>query len=349
MASARRRARSRSTLSRGGWESVRDRADFTDHGLCIQRRYVPHAEPNRGERRFLLALATGEQLEARAVVLAIGLGHFRHVPEELSRLPHELLSHSFGSYAFQRFAGQEVAVVGAGQSALECAVPLHEAGARPVLLARSPPVFHGRTPVHRPLLERLREPLSVLGAGRMNWLLGKFPWLPHHAPEDRRVRLARTFLGPPVPGGCAIDSRGRSACARPSRSSLPASREAGSRSSLGRGDAARGAIRSPGRRDGLKHDVRRLEFLAPALAAQLELIQERAPRLSSTFQASVPGPYVVEPFSAYAFGPLFRFICGATYAAPVVARHLASRGVRTRARSRGVGMAQSLRRGRRAA
>jgi hypothetical protein len=37
----------------------------------------------------------------------------------------------------------------------------------------------------------------------------------------------------------------------------------------------------------------------------------------------VPGLYFIGPASAFSFGPLFRFVAGASYATPVVARHLA--------------------------
>jgi hypothetical protein len=41
------------------------------------------------------------------------------------------------------------------------------------------------------------------------------------------------------------------------------------------------------------------------------------------FQSSVPGAYFLGPIAAFSFGPLFRFVCGAEYAAPALARHLA--------------------------
>jgi hypothetical protein len=75
---------------------------------------------------------------------------------------------------------------------------------------------------------------------------------------------------------------------------------------------------------GYEADVDRLPFLSRALARQIQRI-ERAPALSRHFESSVPGLYFVGLASAFSFGPLFRFVCGAEYATPKVARHLARR------------------------
>jgi hypothetical protein len=49
----------------------------------------------------------------------------------------------------------------------------------------------------------------------------------------------------------------------------------------------------------------------------------RGPALSINFESSVDGLYFMGPVAALSFGPIFRFVCGAEYAAPAVARHLA--------------------------
>jgi FAD-dependent urate hydroxylase len=309
-------------------------ADFTEYGLSLQRRYVPDVEPVEvtlveaaAEGGYQLTLAGGERLRAAKVVVAVGLGHFQKLPEVLAGLSGELVSHSFGRYAFSGYAGKQVAVVGAGQSALEAAVLLHEAGARVRLLSRQPPIFHGQTPRQRPLLERIREPLTVLGAGRRHWVLEHLPSLVHHAPEAWRVRLARTYLGPS--GAWWLKERfvGKVSVLAPAQ--LLSAREAGGEVVL-RLSAAGEAAREERFAQvvcgtGFEHDIRRLPFLERGLTGRLKLIQGRAPQLSRSFESSLDGLYFVGPFSAYAFGPLFRFVCGTAYAAPVVARHLARR------------------------
>ena len=107
-------------------------------------------------------------------------------------------SHSSEHTEFSRFAGKEVAVVGAGASAVEAAALVLEAGGKPLLLVRSDEVvFHTRMGLDRPLLERLRkDPNSVLGPGRKSWVLEKLPdapaLRPRGAPRALHARLPRS-------------------------------------------------------------------------------------------------------------------------------------------------------------
>jgi hypothetical protein len=73
---------------------------------------------------------------------------------------------------------------------------------------------------------------------------------------------------------------------------------------------------------GYDPDVDALPFLDGALASRIRRI-ERSPRLSANFESSVEGLYFVGAAGAFSFGPLLRFVAGAEFSAPVVARHLA--------------------------
>jgi len=314
-------------------------ADFTDYGLWVQQRCVPDVEPvdvsslrrARGGG-YELVLADGQLVRAARVVVATGLHWLQHLPELLAPLPAALVSHTFGQYDFRRWAGKEVAVIGAGQSALEVSVLLQEVGAHPVLIAQHPPLFHGRTARNRPWTERVREPLTVLGAGRLNWVLEHLPWLVRHAPEERRVRFARGYLGPSGAWWLRDRFEGRVPVLAPAAFHSAAER---GESVVLRFSVAGGAVQERAFAHvvcgtGFRHSVERLPFLEPALLASLGRIAGLAPRLSRHFESTLPGLYFVGPLSAYAFGPLFRFVCGATPAAPVVARHLARRRARIR-------------------
>ena len=65
----------------------------------------------------------------RQVIVATGLLPFAHIPDVLSGLPADLVTHSSVHARLDQFAGRSVAVVGAGQSSLQTAALLHEAGA----------------------------------------------------------------------------------------------------------------------------------------------------------------------------------------------------------------------------
>jgi thioredoxin reductase len=306
-------------------------AHFAEYGLDMQRRFVPEVEPANvtllelsPEGGYRLTLTTGEQLRARRVVVAVGLHSLQKLPEALEGFPRDLVSHSFGHYAFTGYAGKDVAVVGAGQSAFEAAVLLHEVGARPQLISRQTPIFYDRTPLNRSLLERMSSPMTVLGAGRMHWVLANLPWLVFYAPEERRVRLARNYLGPAGAwwlkdrflGKVPVRSPARIVSAREDRRGVVLRLSEGSVESE---ETFAHVVCATG----FQYDLRRFPFLDRALAERLQLIQGRAPQLSRNFESSLPGVYFVGPISTYAFGPLFRFVCGAARAAPTVAAHIA--------------------------
>src|SRR6266568_1627425 len=75
--------------------------------------------------------------QVRRVVVATGLGPFAQRPAQFDGLPASLVSHTFDHSDLSRFAGQRVVVLGAGQSALESAALLHEAGAETEVVARA--------------------------------------------------------------------------------------------------------------------------------------------------------------------------------------------------------------------
>ena len=121
--------------------------DFAAYGLWFQQKNIPWVEPvdienvSKDRNGFKVTLANGESFVAAHVVLATGLSYFAHVPPILASLPSALAAHTSVVPEFRSFRGKSVAVVGGGQSALEAAALLHEAGARPQLLVRDDKSF----------------------------------------------------------------------------------------------------------------------------------------------------------------------------------------------------------------
>jgi hypothetical protein len=72
---------------------------------------------------------------------------------------------------------------------------------------------------------------------------------------------------------------------------------------------------------GFDINVDRLSFLDDGLRLRLDRV-DAAPALSRHFESSERGLYFVGPISAFAYGPLFRFVAGVTYTAPTVASHM---------------------------
>jgi cation diffusion facilitator CzcD-associated flavoprotein CzcO len=310
---------------------------FARYGLWAQEQLVPHLEPvevtrlGRPNGAFEIQLASGETLGARRVVMATGLTYFARLPEALRGLPAGLASHTARNRDYDSFRGRDVAVLGAGQSALEAAVMLHEAGARPQLLVRGPgALFASPPPKSRPLRHHVLHPLSVLGHGRLNFFLQHVPFGVHYLPDKHRVSLTRRHLGPW--GAWWLAPRFQGKVPVVPRTTVIRAEPHGSRLNLRLHNSADGIQRDMVVDHGVagtgyEPDLSAIPFLDPGLLGRIDRL-ERAPRLSARFESSVPGLYFVGAASAFSFGPLFRFVAGAGYAAEVVTRHLAARGGR---------------------
>jgi hypothetical protein len=314
---------------------------FADYGLWVQRTLVPDADPVQvtsvaaDGAGFDLRLSDERTLRAESVVVATGLAGLEYVPEVLSRLPSDRVSHTSAHRDYRLFRGQRVAVLGAGASAIEAATLLYESGATPLLLVRGRAVeFHDRFNPDRSLRERIKNPNSVLGPGRKSWVLEHLPMALHFVPDFKRVPFTRRYLGPAGPWWIKSRFEGK----------VPSVVGCEVERADMEGGEVRLALRAGGlpREERVDHvlagtgfevDVDRFGFLDPGLRARVRRI-ERAPRLSRHFESSVPGLYFVGAAAALSFGPLFRFVTGARVAAPVVAAHAAERVAAGRRRRR---------------
>ncbi len=303
---------------------------FIDYGLAFQKRFVPHLEAKtlarleRDGEGFRLVLDDGDTFKARRVVLAVGITHFRHMPEEVAHLPAELVTHASEHNDPAKFKGREVIVVGAGASATELAVLLHEAGARVQLVARRSDIeIHTKMRLPRSLMARIKAPMTGIGPSWRSAFYTNAPLLFYYLSEQRRLRTVRTWLGPagsnyirerffgkfPQITGLSSWRANRAG----DRVRLDLTGQNGTRHEL----TAEHVICATGYRP----DLRRLAFLNEGLRAQIRQVVQ-TPLLSTTFESSVPGLYFVGVTAANCFGPVLRFAFGAGFAAPRLARHL---------------------------
>jgi FAD-dependent urate hydroxylase len=307
--------------------------DFADYGLWFQQRIVPgveFVEVVRVEREvegYVVTLADGDRFAAAQVVVATGLSRFAHMPPALATLPPALATHTSAIDAFSFFKGRSVAVIGAGQSALEAAALLHEAGATPRLLVRDTAIrWHHRVPLKRSFYRRLRSPISGLGTGPKAWALTRFPGAMHRAPTGWRVHFVKSHL--PAEGAWWLRERVENVVPIEFGTTVIAAREQAGRVALKLLHSKDGSERGlqvdhviAG--SGYVVDVDRLDFLDAKLRGAIQRT-ERAPRLSASFEASVPGLRFIGPSSAMSFGPLFRFVVGAEYTSRIVTAQFSS-------------------------
>jgi lysine/ornithine N-monooxygenase len=311
--------------------------DFAGYGQWFQQSNIGWVEPvdvkliATRNNEFIVTLATGEQFAAARVVVATGLAGFEYLPPVLSSLSPCLVTHTSRVADFAAFKGREVAVIGAGQSALEAAALLNEHGATPILLVREHRIsWHHRTPVKRNLWRRLRSPLSGLGSGPTAWALTHFPGMVHRAPESWRTRFVRRHL-PPEGAWWLRERVERRVLVRFGLSVVKAG-DAGGRVTLRVCDSVAGinetlVVDHVVAGTGYMVDTKRLHFLCPELGDAIAR-HHGAPRLNSVFEASFPGLHFIGPSSAMSFGPLFRFVAGAEYTAAKLSAHLAARALR---------------------
>jgi len=102
----------------------------------------------------------------RQVIVATGVLPYANLPNELSGLPSDLVTHSSVHDRLDQFRGRRVAVIGAGQSALQTAALLHEAGAEVQVIARRQQlIWEERIADELRLLDYVKKPPTTLCEG----------------------------------------------------------------------------------------------------------------------------------------------------------------------------------------
>jgi len=302
---------------------------FTQYGQWFQEQLVPDVEDEsvkelrRTDRGFHLVLGSGEKIQAPSVVVATGITGVAYVPDELASItpggPTATgpVSHSSQHSSLAGFGGAKVAVIGAGQSALEGAALLHEAGAEATVLARGTARF-GTPPAEQSnrLTAMMPQPRSPLGPTwriyPFSHAVALFPYLP----PGTRLRLVKRVLGPlgawwlrdRVVGRIPVLNEHTVVSATQDGDGVLLS------TSCADGQHAKLRVDHVIAATGYRVDLARLGFLGSEVRQQIRLTGG-FPQLSSSFESSVPGMYFVGLPAAATFGPLMRFVCGTQFAA----------------------------------
>jgi cation diffusion facilitator CzcD-associated flavoprotein CzcO len=302
---------------------------FIEYALWFQRKAVPVVDETyvtsiaRRDGYFLLTLEDGRRVESAAVVMAIGLRCYAHRPEEFSGLPAGLVSHSSDLRDLDGFRDRRVVVVGGGQSAVEYAALLHEAGATVDLVTRHRIVWLERDRTgERGVVERIRAPDTGIGPGWKNWVLEHLPFLFYRLPRSTKDRALITYSG----AWAADWLRDRIANnVNVHEGHIAISIEAHDRKvNLTLSDGARIGADHVVLATGYRVDLDKLPMIDPALRAEIKT-EMGVPVLGPSFETTVPGLYFVGATSLRSFGPIYRFVLGCRSAAPRVADSIARR------------------------
>jgi thioredoxin reductase len=294
----------------------------------VDRRQVTQVEKAGGQLR--LGLSDGGMLAAGQVVVATGISEFARVPPAFRGLPTALVSHTSTHRSFEGCKAKDVLIVGGGQSALEYAALLHEAGAEVEVVVRHDRIHwltHGAGSRLNTALQSRSNPLrpllfppSEIGPVGISLLVDK-PALYTHVPTPRlRGRVSARALRP-----------AGAQWLRPRLDSVPLHTDTAVVSCEVVEDRLRLTLTDGSTRivdhlllaTGYQVDVTRCAFLSPSLLAGVRS-EGGYPVLSKTLESSVPGLHFAGAAAAGTVGPLMRFVAGTGYAARAVARAAAS-------------------------
>lgn len=298
---------------------------FIDYGQWFQRREVGDVDETmvrhvcRHDDGFLVELADGRCVQARHVVVATGIKTFPHIPEYARDLSPDVCIHTVSLRQPSRFAGADVVVVGAGQSALESAALLSEAGARPEVISRGPVRWASRRLYETAgPARRLFYPPSDVGPVGLNWLVA-FPLLVRRLPPRMRRRLRDRAVRPS--GAKWLRPRVETGVTVTESTAVVSARQQGGRVVLTLGDGTARNVDHLVLGTGYRPRVADLDFLGPELRGRVTVDARGYPVLDAWLDSSVPGLHFVGALATGAFGPLCGFVAGTAVAARRVAGH----------------------------
>lgn len=300
---------------------------FVDYGRWVQRNGVPDLDTRtvtglaREDDGFALDLSDGGRLSARRVVVACGIAPFERIPERFRELPANLASHTGHHDDLSVFAGKRIAIVGSGQSALECAVLAMERGAEVEIIARrsemtwlrnwSPIQFMG------PLKHVLYAPTDV-GPLWYSRLVAT-PALFTRLPRETQDRIAYRSIRP----ACSYFVKVRTDGIKWTMGNeVTRAEESGEGLRLSLTNGTQREVDHLMFGTGYKIDVTRYPFLSEGLLSEVKIV-DGYPVLGPGFETSVPRLHMLGAPAARSFGPTLRFVSGSWYSGQRLASVLA--------------------------
>lgn len=302
---------------------------FVDYGLWYQRSAVPNVDPRHVCRiepqssAFRLTLNDGTTFTSRSVVVACGPSAFAARPSVFDRVPPSLAAHTSQQQDFTAFANKHVAVIGGGQSALESAALLREAGARVEIFLRRSSVhwlgWKDRIRPIKPLASLLFSPADVGPAGISRLVVN--PNLLKQLPRVVQDRMRVVSIRPA--GAQWLVERLKD---------IPITTQTCVARALPVGDRLQLTLKDQIARQstrivdyallgtGYRVDTRQYSFLSSVILEKLSL-SGGFPRLGRSFESSVPGLHFLGAPAAWSYGPLMYFVSGTKFAAATLSRH----------------------------
>jgi thioredoxin reductase len=299
---------------------------FVGYGQWFQRQLLPDLDQReirsvrRTDGNFSITLEGGNELYAQRVVVAAGIEPFQKIPGVFAALPPAQVSHCYQGCDVKGFRGKRVAVIGAGQSALESAALLHEQGAKVEVIARIPEL---RWIGQHPWLHRLGPVSSMLysshdvgpaGISRLVAAPNLVRRIPLGLRDKIRTRAVRSA------GSRWLPARLTKVQLTMGQFVTEANR-VDDEVELRVDDGSRRRVDHVLLGTGYSVDIARYRFLSAELLRQVSLM-DGYPQLRSGFASSVPGLHFIGATAARTFGPLLYFVAGTEFASKDLTMHI---------------------------
>jgi len=293
--------------------------EFIAYGHWFCRNACPNPDErtvvhvSRAKDAFLIHTEDGAEFMSRCLVIAIGMKPFAFRPPIFAALPPGHVYHTSDLHNLGVFRGKKVAIIGSGQSAIECAALLSENKAEVEVLARSRtldwgPIGHlelsaGRTrrSLRGMIARALNDPdiyWSLPGLIRGYWLRRTLRPL---VSSELKPRLGSVSL--------TLGRTVKSANVRLNRVELRLD------------DGSERVVDYVVLGTGFRIDVSAIPFLAPDLRREIRQY-EGSPVLSREMESSVAGLYFTGAAAAWSFGPSMWFVRGSPWASERLSRAL---------------------------
>ena len=267
---------------------------------------------DRDQPGFRLTLQDGQEIRSKFVVVAAGIGPFKKKPPVFQNLSSEQVMHCYEGRDVKKFSGKRVAVIGAGQSALESAALLHEAHAQVEVIVRESHVrwigMHSWLHHMGPLSSMLYSSHDVGPVGISR--LVAYPKLVSHIPLTLRDKIRTRAVR--AAGSRWLPERLASVKIATGRSVSQAS-AVSNEVALTLDDGSERRVDHVLLGTGYQVDISRYDFLPADLTPDVKQF-DGYPRLASGFRSSVPRLHFIGATAARSFGPLLYFVAGTEFA-----------------------------------
>jgi lysine/ornithine N-monooxygenase len=296
---------------------------FLRYAAWFRDTFVRETDPadvvavDRAGGLLRLTTAAGDEVDARRVVVAVGVTPFPYAPPPFDAALGEGVGFAIDQRDYSAYRGGRVVVVGGGQGGLEAAALALRAGAEVELVVRSHvrwftdrEPYRPRGPV-RQRLYRLAYPVVGYGPPPLNRLAlhpDVFALLPVRLRRRVAARILRAGGSPwvrsvvegnvAVTEGVAVEDIRRGADGFELRLSDGSTR------------AADAVVVSAG----FRFDLDRLGFLSPTVKAAIA-VRDGWPVLDRGFRSTDPDVLFVGFAAERRFGPIARFVSGSRFTA----------------------------------